>query len=334
MKQTDYPDAMCAPLLTNVESALLDCVSDNLALLLAHAGFGDANAPFARYWRFAIVESASAEEPPQLDLPPADFDATLPRDTGFAVQWHQSTSVPAALPGWIAQLFAGRPVIVLADAYHLPWLPYAGHEHMTHSFVVEGVTDDSVAVVDAYFNATQWGTAEPGAWTVPIDVVATATSGGVRWGWLDRVGQPAPMEPLEQIRTNADGILAAARDGCYRRFISAYRDCTANEFAVLANQTWLLARSRALHHRWLTGVAASLGAVWLADVADEFHRRVVTGWQRAATSVYVGLRRARAGRAVPADQTVVLGDACTAEVDLATATMSRVVTAPTLHHRG
>jgi hypothetical protein len=331
VKQTDYAGAVCAPLLTKVESSLLDCVSDNLALLLAHAGFPDVNAPFARSWRFAVVEPVSVGEPPRLDLPPSDLDATLLRDTGFAMQWLHDESVPAALPAWTAELSAGRPVLVLADAYGLPWLPYAGHEHMTHSFVVEGITDEGVAVVDAYRNATQWGTAEPGAWTVPVDVIATATAGGVRWGWLGRVGEPAPMEPLEQVRTNADAILAAARDGHYRRFLDAYRNCAAGELAVLATQTWLLARSRALHHRWLTDVAATPGAAGPADLADEFHRRVVTGWQRAATSVYVGLRRALAGRAVPTDQAVLLGEVCTAEVDLATATVSRVATPATLH---
>jgi hypothetical protein len=197
-----------------------------------------------------------------------------------------------------------------------------------HSFVVEDLTADTAVVADAYQNVTAWGVARPGTWTVPLEVIATATEGadgpGVRWATLAEAAPPAPPPAPAQIEANTAAILEAGRAGRFEHFTQAYARACARPTtdwpapaAELATQTWLLARSRALHQIWLAETAARTGAPGLADAAQRFADTVVTGWQRAATSAYVLLRRGRAGPAVAAGMANVLTAACDAEQDLA-----------------
>ena len=75
MKAGDSVFARCEPLLARVDSADLDCVCDNVALLLAHAGVADVRTPFALDWRFDLIDGSGGL--PRLDLPPADLPELL-----------------------------------------------------------------------------------------------------------------------------------------------------------------------------------------------------------------------------------------------------------------
>jgi Butirosin biosynthesis protein H, N-terminal len=286
------PDASprCAELLDRVDSADLDCVSDNVALLLAHAGVADVRTPFALDWRFDLRDRPGGL--PRLDLPPARLPELLAERTGFTLEWQPVGPLAAAVAEWREALAAGEPVLAVGDAFHLPWVPYQGHKHLDHGFVVERLEGGIAHVVDAYDNVTQWGRAEPLATTVPVDDLAVALDGG-RWTLLTRVGDPRPLDLAERLAENAAAILEAEADGSYRRFVDAHGEPDEPTLDNLTLQTWLLARNRSLHARWLTGREG------LGDLAERFEREIVAAWRRAAETAYMTLRRVSAGRQAP-----------------------------------
>lgn len=281
-----------AELLPRVDSAHLDCVSDDLALLLAHAGVADVRSPFAADWRLDIAPDA--EGLPRVDLPPTDQAGILARHTGFTPRWHDlADDLDAAVPRWRAELDAGRPVLVVGDAYHLPWLPYHHNEHMPHGFVVEGVDDELVAdVVDPYDNNTRYGRASPVATRARVtDLVLSA------WAVLDRVGRPEPPDPARQVRRNAAAIAAADS----ARFPAAHAALDVPALENLALQTWLLARNRSLHGLWLAEHVPG-------ELPGLFDAEVVAGWRRVTEATYLALRRVHGGRAAPRSALTALDD--------------------------
>jgi len=323
MKARNGAFADCAALLGRVDSADLDCVCDNVALLLAHAGVADVRTPFALDWRFDLVEGRGGR--PRLDLPPASLPELLAERTGFTLEWRPVGALDEAVAEWrealgrgepvlvvgdatlewrpvgaldeaVAEwreaLGRGEPVLVVGDAFDLPWVPYHTRKHLDHGFVVEGVEDGVAHVVDAYDNVTQWGRAEPLATTVPVADLAAALEDG-SWTLLVRVGDAAPLDVGERLADNAAAIVAAEADGSYRRFVEAHREPDEPTLDNLTLQTWLLARNRSLHARWLADQEE------LGDLPERFESEVVAAWRRAAETAYMALRRVSAGRQPP-----------------------------------
>lgn len=305
--------APCSHLFDQVDSAFLDCISDDLALLLAAHGVPDVRAPFAQDWRFDLAESAG--DLPRMELPPPDLDRLLAARTGFEVQWRPTPSVRAALPEWRNALRCGVPVLLTGDAYLMPWLPYHQQAHMHHGFVLEGldVGQDPLAhVADPYDNATEWGISRPIATRIVLSDLSPALRGG-QWATLSRIG--AAQSPNLQVclNRNAADITTAVRDGRYDRFILAHQGGGVAELENLALQTWLLARSRGLHARWLSDVSSSLDGIGAGDLLHTFSTEIVPAWQRAAQLAYLALRRVRHGRPMLPGLPQALTDAAAAE---------------------
>ncbi|MEU4744642.1 BtrH N-terminal domain-containing protein, partial [Actinosynnema sp. NPDC023658] len=261
--------APCAALLNRVDSALLDCVSDDLALLLAQAGVDDVRTPFAARWKFCLVEDTDG--PPRLNLPSGDQAAGLATRTGFAPRRREIRGDDAAaVRAWHAELDAGRAVSVVGDAFHMPWLPYHRNEHMAHGFVVEGIDplgesrEPVLHVVDPYDNATPYGRATPLTVKVGLGDVALALTAG-SWAVLDAVGEPSPVDVPHQVATNAEGILAAERDGSFARLLDGHAGLDREAVQNLALQVWLLVRDRSLHRLWLVDVRAGLRRLGLEE---------------------------------------------------------------------
>jgi hypothetical protein len=316
--------ALCSQLLPQVDGTHLDCVSGDLALLLAARGVADVSAPFAQDWRFDLAGDDQAALP-RVDLPPSDQDELLGRRTGWRPRWRPITSLQREVPYWRRALGDASPVVLVGDAYYLPWVPYQGHEHMDHGFTLEGISaagydrDGVVAhIADPYDNVTEWGHAEPVSTRLPLHSLAPALAGG-RWAVLERVRPEMPADPAVQVTANAAAILAAAGKGAYQRFVEAHERSGLAELQSLAVATWLLARNRELHARWLTGLPASVGC---GPLADRFSAEISSGWRRATGICYIALRRVRSGRAAPA----VIGavrSVAEAEADLACSLLSR-----------
>jgi hypothetical protein len=172
-----------------VDSAYLDCVSDVVALLLAHAGVADVRTPFAYQRAFRVVGGIDGVLEP--DLPPRARDRSVARFTGLRPKWTDIESTAECLDSWAAELGRGNAVAVTADAFFLPWLPYCGNEHMEHGFVVEGVEggrEPVLHVVDPYENRTRRGHARPTTTKVVLGDLGHALDRGA-WAVLEPCGR-------------------------------------------------------------------------------------------------------------------------------------------------
>lgn len=305
----------CAQHLPQLNSALFDCVSDDLALLLMARGVDDVVDVFGRDWRFGV--RGRDDGLVTVDLPAPDRDDRMAERTGLRPRWHRVTALADHMLTWRTLLSAGDPVVLVGDAYHLPWLPYSGHEHMDHGFVLEGLSGDddgTVAhVVDPYDNATAWGTARPLSSGISLTALEAAMAGG-RWAALTADGAAvAAPDPDTTIAANAAAIDSAVRRGSYTRFTASYVAASADGLPGLSLQTWLLARDRGLHACWLAQQPAGTLA---RDLADQFAGEVVTAWRRAAEAAYIAGRRAASGRLIPPSAYAAV-DAAAAEAAIA-----------------
>ncbi|MFJ8436133.1 hypothetical protein ACIQ9P_33015 [Kitasatospora sp. NPDC094019] len=172
---------------------------------------------------------------------------------------------------------------VVADAYHLPWVPYFGQRHLEHSFLVEADGPDGVSVVDGYHNDTPWGAARPGRWSLPARELSAAVPGPAL------VAELAPAAP-------GPGTVAPAADLAGPGAVDAYVDAYARHpdrnaaLGRLTLETWFLARSRGLH----AAFRAASGAA--PDDAVDTH---VRAWGALTEQTYLAARRVERGRTEP-----------------------------------
>jgi acyl carrier protein len=219
----------------------------------------------------------------------------------------------------LRQLAAARaPLYVVADAFHLPWCPYAGRQHMDHSLLVVEALPDQVTVVDAYHNDTAWGAARPGVWRLTPTLFDACFATGADAYVVTPGPLPAP-DPAADLAANAvrwrevepavHGYLARARAGM--------TELAAVERMVL--DIWLLSRERRLHAAWLADQESPMAGAW-TDHAEE--------WQRLAAQSYVVLTRVRHGR--PAGPAIVdrLGELLAADAAWAAKLAAAASTTP------
>ncbi|GAA0467629.1 hypothetical protein Ade02nite_88400 [Paractinoplanes deccanensis] len=269
---------------TGLDAELLDCYDDNLQVLARHAGAADVRGPFFRDWGFTAEGPEFSREP---------VERRLREDTGLTVAWHPP--LPSAVEACAALLAEGRPVLAMGDAYDMPWLPYAGHAHMTHSFVVDAIDGGTAGIADAYHNDTAWGSARPGRTEIDTARLAGLLGADARIATLEPAGPAMPLDPAEVMRANAEALdVSALRD--YADRIRRLDDRPGTEELALA--CWLGVRSRTRYGRWLAALAERDPAV--APVADRFRDEVVPAWRRASERAYIARQRAERGRAVPA----------------------------------
>jgi hypothetical protein len=182
------------------------------------------------------------------------------------------------------------PLYVVADAYGLGWLPYAGRQHLEHSFLVVG-EGSSYLIVDGYHNSTQWGEARPGVWRLTAaeldHAVPTATALVVT-----AAGRPA-LDAADVRRAVARSLAEAAP--AIDRYVGALRQLFSDPRIVtqLVLDIWLLGRSRGLHVAWLatTGTVPQEALAAAAAHADD--------WRALTARSYLAMRRAQRGGALP-----------------------------------
>jgi len=308
---------------TGLDAELLDCYDDNLQVLARHAGAADVRTPFARDWGFT---ARGAEREPDFFREPVE--RRLREDTGLAVTWHPA--LRSGVEACAALLADGRPVLMLADAYEMPWLPYAGNAHMTHSLVIDAIDGDTVAIADAYHNDTAWGPARPCRTTIDTARLADLFDDDARIATLETGGPPAPPDPVEVVRANAEALDVSALR-CYTDKVRRELDDRAATEA-LALACWLGVRSRTRYGRWLGELAGRDPVV--APVAARFHDEVVPAWRQASQRAYIARQRAERGRAVPAGAFDALaGPVADAEAAAAGATAGRITSTRGDEHR-
>ncbi|MFF2809821.1 acyl carrier protein [Streptomyces sp. NPDC058000] len=263
-----------------VHTGLLDCIQANLAVLADHH-----HGPGTHLRLGAPLGLRSWERPadglPTVDPPLTEHLTTLPALVGLRVVDHTRLTR--------AELLAGRaaddgPRYVVADAYHLPWLPYHGRAHMPHSFLL-AAGPDGWHVTDAYRNETEWGPATPGHWVLP-----EADLGGLTTADVVELA-PADLPPL-----SAQPPVAALDPAATDAYLAPYDACPdrARVLAQLTVETWLLARTRKLHATYRALFAGRADGPEPGPEAD--HLRA---WDKVVEQTYLAHRRVSRGRAEP-----------------------------------
>jgi acyl carrier protein len=247
-------DAVWSPVLAGIRADALDCLQANLAVVAdralgpgAHLALG---APLDLRW--TVADTGIPAVTADLDVRLAEAARLL----GIRV-----TDRGDRLAG---------PAYVVADAYEMSWLPYAGREHLEHSFLAVPGRPGTVTVVDAYHNDTRWGSARPGVWRLPEAEVPTGTV-------LTLAVEPVPApDPAAVLAANATRLAAADAPG----YLAAVRAATGRPGAIeqLVLDVWLLSRSRLLH------------AYWLGEDAPQ-------DWLTLGSHLYLAMRR---GKPTPA----------------------------------
>ncbi|GIE90976.1 acyl carrier protein [Actinoplanes regularis] len=289
------------PVLAGLHADLMDCIQVNLAAFADRAHGAGTHLALGALLRFdtvpgpggvpivgATVEQRLAEA---ADLLAVRVDQRFDDVTGARLR----------------EISAGSaPLFVVADAYTMSWVPYAGHQHMEHSFLLLAA-DGPVLVGDGYHNATPWGDIRPGVWRLPAagfdDAVPRATAMTLT------AAAPPVLDRAAVLTENAVAMSAAT--GRIDRYLAALHEHREEPetAARLVLDVWLLGRSRALHAAWL-GTYPEVDAAGQASAQAE-------SWSALAAQSYVAMRRASRGGAFPTAVLDRLGELLHEDVALA-----------------
>ncbi|WP_405782630.1 acyl carrier protein [Streptomyces sp. NBC_00859] len=260
-----------------VHTGLLDCIQVNLAVLADHhhgAGTHLRTGAALGFRTWTRPDGLPTVEPP-----PDEQLSTLPGLLGLRTA-HSERLTGAELPAAVAR--RGGTHYVVADSFRLPWLPYHGHAHMEHSFLL-AAGPDGWHVTDAYRSETSWGPAVPGRWVLSdADLAGIGSARAVEIG----VGDLPPLGTLPPTLT--------ADPSAVREYLRAYESWPDRARAVeqLTVETWLLARGRRLHAKYREFLSGRPEG----SEAQEAHLRA---WDKVVEQTYLAHRRVSRGRAEP-----------------------------------
>ncbi|MEU0008762.1 acyl carrier protein [Streptomyces sp. NPDC006314] len=258
----------------------LDCLQANLALLAdrfhgagTHTRLGSALRCSPRPLTDGPLAGLLTVEP-TLDQHLADAADLLGLDVAGRRR-HAPGDAPDTADG---------PVYVVADAYHLPWVPYYGTKHVEHSFLVDDDGGDSLTISDAYLNDTQWGKARPVRLPYSREDF-TALFKALPEGAESVRCTPRPLGSPPRAR------VAPGPPPEYLRGYAEHPDRRA-ALDAFTLETWLLARARRLHAAYL----AEHGATGAESEPVLAHLRQ---WDGLVEHTYLAFRRVDRGRAEP-----------------------------------
>lgn len=213
---------------------------------------------------------------------------------------------PVSAPGLRRRLLSAGPLYVVADAYDLHWGPYAGHRHMSHSFLLEQAPG-GYGVIDAYHNDTEWGHARPGVWELSAAELDQAVGAGVVVARLTPTGLPL-TDADAMIARNANAARAALPGADAYLAAAASALASPDRLEQLVLDIWHLTRDRLLHAAWCGDHPRG------ARAAQQAAR-----WQQLSAHSYLTLRRARRGTPPGATLIAQLTELLHEDIDLAAA---------------
>ncbi|MEJ2852350.1 MULTISPECIES: hypothetical protein [unclassified Saccharothrix] len=271
----EVADRTWSPVLDGLHAAELDCLQANLAAVADRHHGGGAHVALGAAPR--LRPAFPPDGPPSLDVPVETRLAEASRLLGLSVAVREDGLDGPALRRLAA---VSGPLYVVGDAHTMPWVPYFGQKHMEHSFLLT----ESGVVVDAYHNDTPWGSARPGVWRVAdLDAAVPKSSAFVL--------SAGPLPPSDVDRELVATARAAGGE-LVDRYVAAVREHSDRPagWDALVLDVWLLARTRALHARWLAASGVDDGGR-----AAEGAR----AWLTLASQTYVAMRRAQRGGGMP-----------------------------------
>lgn len=266
------------PLLDGLKATSLDCVQTSIGLLADRAYGPDSHLRLG--WQLTFPTPAPAGGAHVDTAAATRFDRAA-RVLGFQVGASERRTADRVRE----IVHPGRPRLVLANAFDLPWLPYRGTGRLEHSYLLEVEESGTVLVVDGYHIDTPGGPARPGVWRFrPAEW--DAVPGGHEIVDVE-LGQ-LPVEDPEA------WLAAAARDahadGAAQARIAEYADERAHARSspeVLASvelDVWVLSRERDLHAVWRSRQGEGAEATARAEA-----------WQRLVTQTFLAARRLARG---------------------------------------
>ena len=285
--------------LLDIDTSALDCVQANLAAA-ANAAHRtpdhDALGAWLRFRPRAAQPEDLTDDPGLVTIEPT-LDERLTAADRLLGLWH-TTPRQCIGPQELIDRLSENWELVVADAFELPWVPYFGHTHTSHSFLLRK-TECAIELTDAYSNQTPWGKAVPTTWTLTQPMIEALLPDGPCTVVTLRGGRIGPLNPYAEIRGTIDDLARARYDGRIDGYIGAYADHPDQVVALtkFTVETWLLARQRMAHSRWLSRFAPANAARLHAE-----------RWAEAAEATYVAMRRVTRGRPVPERVVSRIGD--------------------------
>jgi hypothetical protein len=278
-------DPRWSPVLAGVRSEALDCLQTVFAALADEAHGPSAHLALGARW--------------QLRREQAPLAARLEQAGELLGLRANSRWAGTHGPRMRELAEAAGLAVVAADAWTLPWLPYAGRQHMEHGFLLLA-SEGRFTVADPYHNDTPWGPARPGCWEVRPRLLDEIGSAGVTV--LTMESGPSPRLDVPAIlASNSDRMqaaLRAERTGEDGMSLHAPAGIAGLERFVL--EIWLGCRERALHAAWLASLAEPPAAS--AEMAGHVQR-----WRELAAHSYMTLRRADRGQLAATELVSELG---------------------------
>lgn len=283
MTSETVPDRRWSTVLDGIRADALDCFQTTFALIADRAHGRGAHLALGSRLAFAVRghQDGGPTVVASLDDRLADAQDLLGlRVTG---RW---TGIDG--PALRALADTSAPLYVVADAHAMGWVPYAGHEHMAHSFLLsEG--GGAPTAVDAYHNDTAYGPARPGTWRLTEAALDAAVAAGAEV--LAVTAGPRPtLDARASLDVTAGGLREAIPE--IERYVAAVRAAPMDVAALdrLVLDVWMLARARALHVAWLGSLGTNPPG--LGTAARDW-RAQAERWQRLAAQTYLAARRAR-----------------------------------------
>ncbi|GAA0602509.1 hypothetical protein GCM10010174_18360 [Kutzneria viridogrisea] len=250
MTPTETRHGVFTPILRGLRAEALDCIQANLAVLADQQGGSGTHLALGSALRFPV-------------------DSTMDTRLSEAAEQVGAEVVQRWDDADVRDLAEQHPVLyVVADAYELPWVPYAGQQHMEHSFLLLGPS----TVADAYHNDTQWGAVRPGVWKIGDTPLPRATA-------FTLEVRPTKLDPAAVVAANAAAMTGAVPA------IEAYVQGCNEDLPQLVLDVWVIGRSRLLHAAWLASVGLP------AEAAEQ----QAQDWLSFAAQTYVAMRRAQRG---------------------------------------
>jgi hypothetical protein len=284
---TQVTDDLWSPVLAGISAGALDCMQANLAVLAdrQHPGAHVALGAPLRFTR-AGGSAGQAEPTAAATLDDRLAEAANLLDLQVTARWD---GVDGSRLRELASAHA--PLYVVADAYSMAWVPYAGHRHLDHSFLLLRADSRQALIADAYQTNTPWGESRPGVWQLTaagLDAAAGSDATAVTLA----AGPPPRLDAGAIVAGNAAAMSAALAD--IDRYVAAARTTVGSRQTLerLVLDVWLLSRSRLLHAAWL----ASLGDRPAAAAAAAEHAQA---WLRLSALAFVAERRVQRGQAAP-----------------------------------
>ena len=284
----EVTDDLWSPVLAGVQAEALDCLQANLALIADRYHRIGAHLALGAPLRFTLDDRMDAPaHPPALAATLGHRLAEASELLGLRVTARWDGLDGAGLRQIAADYAA---LYVVADAYWMAWVPYAGQRHMEHSFLLTKTGQDTM-VIDAYHNNTEWGQAKPGIWRIPSTELDGAAAAGATAVAL--AADPVPELDPAAVLVGNEVAMAAARPAM-ERYLVALRACQDDALVLdqLVFDVWLLSRARSLHAAWLASLP---GRSAEAAIAAEHGR----AWQRLTINTFVAARRVHRGQGAP-----------------------------------